>query len=97
MIEVEKLIKHGETFYYIKGTKKYHRVDGPAREWYDGTKAWYLNGKCHRVDGPAIIYNNGEIEWYLNGISFDKKEEWFEELTEEQKAKAIYSDYFIRG
>jgi len=22
-----------------------HRVDGPAREWADGDKEWYLNGK----------------------------------------------------
>ena len=24
---------------------KFHRADGPAVEWADGYKAWYLNGK----------------------------------------------------
>jgi hypothetical protein len=143
MIEVEKLIKHGKTFYYIKGTKtlhredgpaviwqdgtkfwyyngkrhredgpayiekrngykewynngKLHREDGPARERHDGIKAWYLNGKCHRLDGPAVISNDGEVKWYLNGIPYSK-EKWFEELTEEQKEKALYSEYFIRS
>ena len=43
-----------------------HRVDGPAIESADGTKSWYLNGKCHREDGPAIEYANGNKYWYLN-------------------------------
>jgi hypothetical protein len=34
---------------------KYHREDGPAREWpAQGAKAWYRHGKLHRDDGPAI-------------------------------------------
>jgi hypothetical protein len=34
---------------------KYHREDGPAREWpAQGAKAWYRNGKLHRDDGPAM-------------------------------------------
>jgi hypothetical protein len=97
MIEVEKLTKHGETFYYIKGTNILHREEGPAMEWYDGTKVWYLNGKCHREDGPAAILYGGKEQWYLYDIFFKTKEEWFENLNEEQKAKALYSEYFIRG
>ena len=50
-----------------------HREDGPAVEYNDGDKHWYLNGKVHREDGPAIECNNGVKHWYLN----DKK------LTEE--------------
>ena len=53
---------------------KRHRTDGPAVEWADGTKAWYLNGKLHRTDGPAIEWANGDKSWYLNG----------EELTEDE-------------
>ena len=48
-------------------TDKFHRVDGPAVEYTDGTKSWHLNGKLHRVDGPAIEFSNGGREWYLNG------------------------------
>ena len=33
----------------------------------DGTKEWYLNGKCHREDGPAIERPDGSKVWYLNG------------------------------
>ena len=34
---------------------KYHREDGPAREWpAQGAKAWYRNGKPHRDDGRAM-------------------------------------------
>ena len=28
--------------YYLDG--KFHREDGPAIEWNDGTKSWYING-----------------------------------------------------
>jgi len=44
-----------------------HRLNGPAIEYADGDKYWYLNGECHREDGPAIEYANGSKEWYLNG------------------------------
>ena len=34
----------------------------------NGTKAWYLNGKCHREDGlPAVEWADGSKAWYLNG------------------------------
>lgn len=44
-----------------------HRKDGPAIEWYNGTKHWMINGKKHRKNGPAIEYSNGSKEWYKNG------------------------------
>jgi len=47
---------------------KQHREDGPAIEWANGDKSWYLNGKIHREDGPAIERANGNKIWYLNGI-----------------------------
>ncbi len=94
MIEVCKVIYSGTIFYNIKGTHIYHREDGPAVE-KGGYKAWWINGKRHREDGPAVIYINGDLEWCLNGTFFDSKEEWFEALTESQKEKAIFSEYFI--
>jgi hypothetical protein len=119
MIEVEKHVKSDQTFYFIKGTNIYHREDGPAREWLNGdklwfingrrhrdggpaiewgdrSKEWFVNGKRHREDGPALVYTNGRIQWWLNGRIYTKKD-WFEALNEEQKVKALYSEYFIGG
>jgi hypothetical protein len=47
--------------------KVLHRTDGPAVEYSDGTKVWYLNGQRHRTDGPAIENSDGYKVWYLNG------------------------------
>jgi hypothetical protein len=43
-----------------------HRVDGPAIEWTDGTKSWWLNGKQHRIDGPAFDSLTRKC-WWVNG------------------------------
>jgi hypothetical protein len=51
----------------------------------------------HRDDGPAIIYDNGRISWFLHNNKYATKETWFKALTEEQQAKALYSEYFIGG
>ena len=51
--------------YNTKGL--YHRIDGPAVEWYDGSKSWYKHGLRHRSDGPAIITAEGIKKWYING------------------------------
>ena len=35
---------------------------------YDnGSKVWFLNGKCHREDGPAIERAYGSKFWFING------------------------------
>ena len=46
---------------------QYHRLDGPAIEWSDGSKSWCVNGKLHRLDGPAFEHVNGTKEWWVNG------------------------------
>ena len=44
MITYEVNVNDGGTkFWWING--KLHREDGPACEWTDGDKAWYLNGE----------------------------------------------------
>jgi hypothetical protein len=45
----------------------HHRVDGPAFEYKDGRKFWFLYNKRHRDDGPACVYPNGEKKWYKEG------------------------------
>jgi hypothetical protein len=40
-----------------------HREDGPAVEYVDGDKTWWVNGKRHRIDGQAV-----NKDWWVNGI-----------------------------
>ena len=56
-----------------KGTKrwrlpngKYHREDGPAIEYEDGFKSWYINGKLHRKNRPAVDSSNKK-EYRIDG------------------------------
>jgi hypothetical protein len=78
----------GSCEWYIHGLL--HRDDGPAIELSNGSKFWYNQGKLHRVDGPAIEWNDGNKEWYLNGMDYSQ-EEWFEQLSDEDKLKAIWN------
>ena len=55
------------TKWFKEGTNVRHRTDGPAIEYANGIKFWYLNGQRHRTDGPAIEWADGAKEWYLNG------------------------------
>jgi hypothetical protein len=45
----------------------HHREDGPAVEYPDGDKSWYINGKLHREDGPAVEYADGGKAWFIDG------------------------------
>ena len=56
------------------GTRRYrnsqdelHRQHGPAVEWANGDKAWFLDGQLHRTTGPAIEWADGSKSWWLNG------------------------------
>ena len=47
----------------------YHRDDGPAVLYPDGSESWYINGELHREDGPALTFaDRKDPSWYLNGI-----------------------------
>jgi len=61
--------RHGIRFWYLpsKGKDYLHRLDGPAVEWSDGTKEWWVDGKRHRLDGPAIEDSDGTKVWYVHG------------------------------
>ena len=61
------IYEDGDKFYYSDREMTIrHREDGPAIEYSNGTKSWYLNGKRHREDGPAIENADGSKYWYLN-------------------------------
>jgi hypothetical protein len=44
-----------------------HREDGPAIEYIDGSREWWVNGELHRTDGPAREWASGSRAWYLHG------------------------------
>ena len=66
-----KISDSGDRYWMINADEPddliYHREDGPAIEYVNGGKEWYLNGKLHREDGPAIEYADGNKQWQLNG------------------------------
>ena len=54
----------GTTRWY-NAKDEYHRVGGPAIEFSDGGKQWFIEGKRHRIDGPAIEFADGTKEWFI--------------------------------
>jgi len=63
-----KINENGDKFYFSdKAMQVYHREDGPACEWSDGTKLWYRDGKRHREDGPACEWYDGGKSWFIDG------------------------------
>jgi hypothetical protein len=64
-----------DKYYFSDGTtssehtrpKVLHREDGPAVEYANGARAWYLNGIKHRKDGPAIVHSDESKHWYISG------------------------------
>ena len=69
-----------------------HREDGPAVEYADGSKYWYVDGKLHRTDGPAVECTSGTKLWFLNGeIVPVRSQEEFERCGERlMKLKAFW-------
>jgi hypothetical protein len=64
-----------------------HREDGPAIEYADGGKSWWINGEVHRENGPAEDYVSGYRAWSIHGIEHredgpaieygDGRKEWY--------------------
>jgi hypothetical protein len=94
ILEIDK--KYG-TKYWINAERKLHRLDGPAVEYAYGSQYWYQKGKLHRLDGPAVILSSGKKEWFKYGIQYTSKEDFFENLTEEEKKIALFSEDFLNG
>jgi len=77
-----------------------HRLDGPAIEYSDGDKEWYIEGKLHRLDGPADERSNGSKYWYVEGKLHreDGTRAWYIEgvrYTEEEFNKKINSKTIV--
>ena len=68
MKEYTKTDRYGKYYYKDKEKTIIHREDGPAVEYFNGSKVWWLNGEMHRMDGPAVEYVNGGKVWYVNDM-----------------------------
>ena len=69
-----KILDESGSKIWYNEDKQHHREDGPAIIHPDGTKFWYINGKCHRLNGPAAIYHWGYQSWWVNGIEYTEEE-----------------------
>ena len=63
---------NGNTYY--NDLNHLHREDGPAAEYANRTKSWYLNGYLHRENGPAVEWANGSKEYWLLNIKYTEKD-----------------------
>lgn len=65
----------GNKFYYKdRKMKILHRLDGPAIEYDDGYKAWWVDNNRHRLDGPAIECADGIKQWFIDGKELTKEQ-----------------------
>src|ERR1700680_3490481 len=60
-----------------------HRDNGPAVEYSNGIKEWYINDELHREDGPAIEYPNGGSKfWFIRGKRIKDRCTYIDTLVE---------------
>jgi hypothetical protein len=79
---------NGDKFWTSK-QGHYHRLDGPAIEFANGTKQWLVNGLPHRLDGPAIEWADGDKQWWINGVNYSY-EDWKKEVEHRKNLDTIY-------
>lgn len=58
---------------------QYHRLFGPAVEYFDGDRWCFVNGILHRLSRPTVEYVNGDQAWYIDG-KFCTKEQFLKIL-----------------
>ena len=54
--------------YHCNHQDEFHNPNGPAIEYADGSKEYFVNGLRHRTDGPAVECSDGYKAYYLNGV-----------------------------
>lgn len=71
-----------------------HNEDGHAVMYFNGTRAWYLNGILHRIDGPALLFRTvgvygSRTDFHIEDgpaiTPFDDRHEWYVEGVEYTK------------
>jgi hypothetical protein len=82
---------------WVNSKVQLHRTDGPAVEYKDGEKCWYINGRQHRINGPAVEIPDGDKGWHVNNKFLGWNEEGFwalwDRLTPEQKQDPVLLSY----
>ena len=63
-----------KTIRWLNEKDQLHRLDGPAIEYADEGKEWWVESKRHRLDGPAIEHADGYKAWYVEGKLMTEKE-----------------------
>lgn len=59
---------------YFKGMV-FHRENGPAVIYPNGSQLWYVNGLMHREEGPALVDKmTGYNEYYIDGAKYSEQE-----------------------
>jgi hypothetical protein len=85
------------TKFWRNSNGDYHRVDGPAIEYVNGIKAWWVEGKYHRTDGPAIEWSGSHKEWWVNDKFLGDNDRGFwalwEQLSDEDRANQTLLSY----
>lgn len=51
-------------YHYLKGL--WHREDGPAIIFDEGSRHWFKNGMSHRIGGPAIENTDSDCCYAIN-------------------------------
>lgn len=67
MITYEVTVDAAGTKRWYNKKGQLHNEHGPAVEYANGSKFWYVEEELHRLDGPAIEYANGNKFWYVEG------------------------------
>jgi hypothetical protein len=67
-------VDNDKTIRWYNDKDQPHRLDGPAIEYANGSKAWYQESERHRLDGPAIEKADGSKEWFIDGKSLTEAE-----------------------
>ena len=57
----------GDKFYHYPNGKL-HRLTGPAIEYSNGDKSYYVDDMLHRLDGPALIRQDQTPRYFIYGF-----------------------------
>ncbi len=76
---------------------KFHRLDGPAVIYSNGSKEWWQNGRLHRKDGPAVEIAEGFCITYAGREQNEQKWKDWKSITERMHAEEIPSEKIERG
>lgn len=72
---------------------RYHRLDGPAIVYEDGTQEFYYLDLLHNRNGAAVVYPDGRREYWLDGTRYDYVD-WLIRKTKRLKVEGVLFDFF---